>query len=124
MHILGNCPVSPELALALLFYPGTDKLFPADSYGIDGPLASLRLKQWRRGLQDHDYLTLAAAVNPKEVQSIVNKMVPKVVWELGVADPKDPTWVKCGISWSTDPDVWEATRARLAQIILAASRQQ
>src|SRR5205814_2116024 len=43
----------------VLFYPGTDMVYPTDSYGVQGPFASLRLKDWRRGLQDVDYLTLA-----------------------------------------------------------------
>jgi hypothetical protein len=105
----------------VLFYPGTDKLFPTDSYGVDGPFASLRLKYWRRGLQDHDYLTMAAQLDPTAVQAIVQRIVPKVVWEVGVDNPSDPTYVHTDISWSTDPDVWEAARAQLAQIIDAAT---
>lgn len=105
----------------VLFYPGTDTRYPADSYGLQGPLASLRLKLWRRGLQDVDYLTLAATVNPTRTAEIVNAMVPKVLWEYGVADPADPTWVRTDISWSTDPDDWEAARRELADIIEAAS---
>jgi hypothetical protein len=105
----------------VLFYPGTDTLFPASSYGVDGPFASLRMKQWRRGLQDHDYLTLASQIDPAAVQSIVASVIPKVVWEVGVDDPADPTYVHADISWSTDPDVWDAARAQLAQIITSAS---
>jgi Domain of unknown function (DUF4091) len=101
----------------VLFYPGTDTLFPADSYGVDGPFASLRMKEWRRGLQDYDYLTLASQVDPTAVANIVATVIPKVVWEVGVDNPKDPTYVHADISWSTDPDVWEAARAQLAQII-------
>jgi hypothetical protein len=47
-------------------------------------------------------------------------LVPTVLWEYGVSDPEDPTWVRTGISWSTDPDVWEAARAELADIIDAS----
>ncbi|MBW2112635.1 MAG: DUF4091 domain-containing protein, partial [Deltaproteobacteria bacterium] len=101
----------------VLFYPGTDTRYPEDSYGISGPIASLRLKHWRRGIQDVDYLTLAAAVNPARTAEIVSRMVPKVLWEYGVADPGDPTWVLTDISWSTDPDTWEWARAELAAII-------
>jgi hypothetical protein len=101
----------------VLFYPGTDTRFPAHSYGVMGPFASLRLKQWRRGIQDVDYLNLAAAIDPSRVDEIVQTMVPKVMWEYGVADPEDPTWVLTDISWSTDPDDWEAARAELAAII-------
>ncbi|MBI5534088.1 MAG: DUF4091 domain-containing protein [Deltaproteobacteria bacterium] len=105
----------------VLFYPGTDKLFPGDSFGIDGPIASLRLKYWRRGLQDHDYLTMAAQSNPAAVQTLLQSIVPKVVWEVGVDELADPTYVHTDISWSTDPDVWEAARSQLAQIIDAAT---
>jgi hypothetical protein len=89
----------------VLFYPGTDTHFPDESYNVDGPFASLRLKHWRRGIQDVDYLTLAAAA------------LPEVLWEVGVTDPDDPTWLLADISWSIDPDDWESLRARLADII-------
>jgi hypothetical protein len=105
----------------LLFYPGTDKIFPAESLGISGPIASLRLKFWRRGIQDVDYLTMAAQINPTAVAAIVKKMVPKVMWEVGVSDPSDPTWVMGPINWNTDPDAWEAVRRQLADIIAAGS---
>jgi len=101
----------------VLFYPGTDTHYPEESYGVLGPLASLRLKYWRRGIQDVDYLTLAAAINPTGTAEIVEAMVPQVLWEYGVSDPGDPTWVRTDISWSTDPDDWEAARAELADII-------
>jgi hypothetical protein len=93
----------------VLFYPGTDTRYPQDSYGVDGPFASLRLKYWRRGIQDVDYLTMAANVDPAAVQQIVNSVIPDVLWEVG--DPLTE------VSWSTDPDVWEAARAQLAAII-------
>jgi hypothetical protein len=101
----------------VLFYPGTDRRYPEASYGVPGPFASLRLKHWRRGIQDADYLALAAAVDPQKTAGIVQRMVPKVLWELGVADPEDPTWVLSDIAWPTDPDLWEAARAELADII-------
>ena len=105
----------------VLLYPGTDTRFPADSYGALGPLVSLRLKHWRRGIQDVDYLTLASAVDPVCTAEIVNRVLPKALWEYGVSDPEDPTWVLADISWSIDPDVWEAARTELADIIESAS---
>jgi len=101
----------------VLFYPGTDSVFPAESYGVEGPLVSLRMKQWRRGLQDYEYLALASVRNPGAVQALVQQIVPRVQWEYGVSDPQDPTWVRTAISWSLDPDVWEAARSQLADII-------
>ena len=86
-----------------------------------GPFASLRLKHWRRGIQDVDYLTLAAAIDPARTVQIVDSLIPRILWEVGVTESEDPTWVLADISWSTDPDVWEAARAELADIIESAS---
>ncbi len=105
----------------VLFYPGTDLRYTDDSYGVSGPIASLRLKHWRRGIQDVDYLTMAAEINPSRVQTIVEQIAPTVLWECGVDDPSDPTYVLMDISWSNDPDIWEAARAELASIIEGGS---
>lgn len=101
----------------VLFYPGTDTVYPLESYGVAGPFASLRLKHWRRGIQDGDYLTIAASLRPAQVDQIVAAMVPVALWEYGVDNPEDPTYVHGDISWPTDPDVWEAARRQLADII-------
>jgi len=81
-------------------------------------MASLRLKHWRRGIQDVQYLALAASIDPVATQLVVDRMVPEVLWEVGVADPNDPTYVHKAPSWSIDPDDWEQARADLAAIIL------
>jgi hypothetical protein len=104
----------------VLVYPGTDVMHPSNSYGVDGPFASLRLKEWRRGIQDSDYLALASQINPTAVQNIVSSIIPKAMWE-NPAPQGDPSWFIGGISWSADPDTWEAARAQLAQIIGGAS---
>ncbi len=104
----------------VLFYPGTETHFTEENYGINGPFVSLRMKLWRRGLQDVDYLAMASTVNATQTATIIDRIVPKVLWEQGtgeLSDPNDPTWVKHDISWSYDPDVWEAARVELADII-------
>lgn len=103
----------------VLFYPGTDRRFPEDSHGLDGPIASLRLKLWRRGIQDVDYLAMASKISPGAVEAIVAGMVPKSLWEVGVTNPFDPTYVHADASWSIDPDAWEAARRKLASIIIS-----
>ncbi len=105
----------------VLFYPGTDTVYPQESYGLSGPIASLRLKHWRRGIQDADYLAMAEAADPAATRALLDSIVPKVMWEYGVSNPDDPTYVLSDISWSTDPDVWEAARAELAHIIECGS---
>jgi hypothetical protein len=118
--VLGETGYNYTNGDGVLFYPGSDTRYPGDSYGVMGPLASLRLKDWRRGIQDVDYLALANAIDPVRTQSIVQRMVPKALWEYGVSDPADPTWVRGDISWPVDPDSWEAARAELAGIIEGA----
>ena len=102
----------------LLFYPGTDLFYPERSYGIKGPIASLRLKIWRRGLQDYEYLHLAKQKNSEAVEKLIKEMVPKSLWELGVSNKRDPTYVHAGVSWSINPDDWENARKQLAIIIM------
>jgi len=75
------------------------------------------MKHWRRGIQDVDYLVMASLNDSRRVREIVNAMIPKVFWEYGVDDPNDPTYVTTDISWSIDPDDWEAARLELADII-------
>lgn len=101
----------------VLFYPGTDLVYPTESLALEGPVASLRLKHWRRGIQDVDYLTMAKAIDPTRVNAIVNSMVPSILWENGVADPGDPTWIRCDLGWEQNPDAWDLARSDLADII-------
>lgn len=102
----------------VLFYPGIDRRFPQDSYGLPGPMASLRMKHWRRGIQDVDYLTLASRSNPAAVNALVQKMIPKVLWEVGVTDPKDPSYVHIDIGWPVSSDEWSKARRLAVDIIM------
>ncbi|MEZ5512866.1 MAG: DUF6067 family protein [Steroidobacteraceae bacterium] len=101
----------------VLMYPARDSVYPEESYGLTGLFASLRLKHWRRGIQDVEYLALAAKKDPARVNALVKRMVPSVYWEVGVETSADPSWKLGDISWSIDPDVWESARRELAQII-------
>lgn len=105
----------------VLFYPGTDRVFAEESYEFAGPLASLRLKHWRRGIQDHDYLVLASRSDPARVKQILNTLITDALWSGAVtpADAKERR-SKNGVGWSTDPQDWESARAELADIIEAA----
>lgn len=101
----------------VLFYPGTDRVYPEESYDLAGPIASLRIKFWRRGVQDIDYVKMAERIDPVRTKQIVEALVPKVLWEPGVTDPNDPTWVRSDIGWATGAEEWETARAKLADII-------
>ena len=115
--VVGEAGCNHSNGDGVLFYPGTDKVFPKESYDVAGPVASLRLKHWRRGIQDMDYYDLAVRKNPAAAAKILKAMVPQALWEYDIDDPKDPTWVRTDISWPTDPAAWERARLALAQII-------
>jgi len=77
-----------------LFYPGEDA-------GIDGPVASIRLKNLRDGMEDFEYFKL---LEKRRGKDIVDQIVLSVV----------PTWG----TWNQDPYKLLELRERLAQEIL------
>jgi hypothetical protein len=82
-----------------LFYPGTPR-------GIVGPVGSLRLKEWRRGAQDYEYMWLLERRGRGEsADAIVDGIVP---YAFGDAEGK-------ATSWSKDPATWEEARIRMGE---------
>jgi hypothetical protein len=78
----------------MLFYPGDDA-------GIEGPIASIRLKNLRDGMEDYEYFVLLEKAKGKEaVEEIVRAAVP--------------TWG----TWDQDPYHLLNLRERIAQAIL------
>ena len=53
----------------VLLYPGEERLHPGEDRGIAGPIATIQLANFRRGLQDHQYLTLARALGLQAISS-------------------------------------------------------
>jgi PKD repeat protein len=102
----------------VLAFPATDKVYPQVSFGLNGFFMSLRAKIWRRGLHDGHYLALANRINPQAVRAIVDRMVPKALYEYGVTSLEDPTWVRSEVLLPEDPDAWEEARRELAAIIV------
>jgi hypothetical protein len=99
-----------------LVYPGTDLANPQDNYGVLGPIASLRIKNWRRGIQDADYIAIARQIDPVATNAIVSAAIPMALWE-NPAPGGDPSYFNGPISWSSNPDDWEAKRAQLTNLI-------
>ena len=107
-------PDAPSNGNGLLIYPGTDIQNPGSNFGLPGPVASIRLKEWRRGIQDADYLELASKIDPAATAAVVQQITPKLQWELTVSDP---SFYVGPMPFSSNPDDWEAARASLAAII-------
>jgi hypothetical protein len=77
-----------------LFYPGADA-------AIEGPVASMRLKALRDGLEDYEYLMLAGEAGSAKAASIAK------------------SWTQ----WETDPAKLAAAREELAKVILGKKKK-
>ncbi len=96
----------------LLIYPGRDFLFPAEDRGLDVPLPSIRLKNWRRGIQDVEYLVLASQLGQEDlVDDVINTLVPRALDEGGLSEGE-------AVPWEENGEVWLAQRRRLADLFV------
>lgn len=80
----------------MLFYPGLDA-------GVSGPVASLRLKAIRDGMQDYDYCALLAACRGRAAADAIVRTVAR-------------SW----FDWDRNPGSIHVARERLAKAIVAA----
>jgi hypothetical protein len=95
----------------VLFYPGEEKVHPDQDRGLAGPVASIQLANLRRGLQDHQYLTLARRLGlDAEVDAVLASVVPRVFSEAGES-----------VGFAEHGDAFEAARLRLGRAIAAAA---
>jgi hypothetical protein len=75
----------------LLVYPGKQvDMFTSHSIGMDGVVASIRLKNWRRGIEDAGYYQLAYAADPKRAEAIARTLLPSVL--SAAKDGQPPSW--------------------------------
>jgi len=97
----------------VLIYPGEEKLHPSEDRGIAGPCSTIQLANLRRGLQDHQYLTLARALGLNApVEESVASVVPRVFSE-----------AKETVGFAETGDAYEAARLKLAETIEAWLQQ-
>ena len=96
----------------VLMYPGEERLHPDEDRGVPGPIATVQLASFRRGLQDHQYLTLARKLGlDAVVNEVVTAIVPRVFSDAGER-----------VSFPETGDPYEVARLKLARAIVAASR--
>jgi len=98
----------------VLIYPGEDRLHPEEDRGIAGPISTVQLANFRRGLQDHQYLTLARKLNlDAQVDEALWAIVPRVFSE-----------AKATVSFPETGDDYEKARYQLAQSIAGAGKDK
>ncbi len=96
----------------VLIYPGEERLHPEQDRGVAGPISTIQLANFRRGLQDHQYLTLARKLGLNAlVGEVVQAIVPRVFSDAGER-----------VSFPETGDPYEAARLKLARAIAAAQR--
>ncbi len=99
----------------VLVYPGN--LLPEVGFAaIPGPVPSMRLKAWRRGLQDAELAELARANgHDVKVQHLLRKLVP-----VALADAHDRGVREA--QWSQNPADWVDLKINLLQLASQRSR--
>jgi len=90
-------------------YPGEERIHPEGDRGIAGPIGTVQLANLRRGLQDHQYLTLARRLGlDAEVKTALAAVVPRVFSDAGET-----------VGFAETGETLEAARLALAKAIEA-----
>lgn len=93
----------------VIVYPGQDRLYPRSDRGIFGPVASIRLKNARRGIQDFELLRMVKASGAEALaRGIARATVGVGLHEASFDDPP---------SWPDDGAPWEMARRRLLALL-------
>lgn len=91
----------------VIVYPGQDACYPDQDRGLAGPVASIRLKNIRRGMQDYEWLWLAKQKGLEaEARAVVEACVPKAFSQ-----------ARGEVSWSERGSDWDTHRRRLAEAL-------
>jgi hypothetical protein len=90
-------------------YPGEEKLHPEEDRGLAGPVGTVQLANLRRGLQDHEYLTLARKLGLEaEVKAALAQVAPRVFSDAGET-----------VGFAETGETYEAARLALGEAIEA-----
>src|ERR1700730_17203687 len=93
----------------VLMYPGEERLHREEDRGIAGPCATIQLASLRRGLQDHQYLTLARKLGLNAlINEVLESVVPRMFSDVQANSP---------VGFSETGNVYEAARYELAKAI-------
>jgi hypothetical protein len=91
----------------VLLYPGQERLHPEEDRGTAGPIGTVQLANFRRGLQDHQYLTIARSLGIEaEVKAALAAVVPRVFSDAGET-----------VGFAETGETYEAARLALGEAI-------
>ncbi|MFN2531358.1 MAG: glycoside hydrolase domain-containing protein [Pyrinomonadaceae bacterium] len=97
----------------VLIYPGEEKIHPDQDRGIAGPISTVQLANFRRGLQDTEYLTLARKLKLDSlIKEVLQSVVPRIFSDAGTT-----------VGFAETGNEYEAARYKLAQAIAKHSQK-
>lgn len=91
-------PDDDRVGNGVMVYPGYQLPrigFPA----APGPIPSMRLKAWHRGLQDAELFYLARTRFPNEAQALITALIPRALGEAVEHGDTAPTWPRDAAPW-------------------------
>jgi len=91
-------PDDDRVGNGVLVYPG--KQLPRIGYAeAPGPVPSMRLKTWRRGLQDAELYLLAHERYPEETDALIRSLIPRALQEAVAYGDTTPAWSVEEAAW-------------------------
>lgn len=97
-------PEDDRFGNGVMVYPG-NQLDKIGFKASPGPIASMRLKAWRRGLQDAELFFLAMQKNPQKAQRLITEIMPAALSE-----------GRKKAAWPSDAASWMHFRSRLLEL--------
>jgi len=102
-----------SVGCGLFAYPGSDRLIPKRSAGLNGPIGGMRLFNWRQGFIDHEYLVLASEIDPDAAERIASSVVSGTSLSSGLPGEERSA------GYPIDDVAYHEARAELVRIITA-----
>lgn len=92
-----------------MFYPGQNVQYTDQDRGLAGPFSSIRMKNWRRGAQDYEYLWLLQQAGLKvQATAIADSCIHRALWEVDLSK---------NIPWSNHGYGFEKFRKQMASML-------
>lgn len=91
-------PDDDRIGNGTLVYPGA-QLGRVGLEARPGPIPSMRLKSWRRGLQDGELYRLARRVDEQRADALIQALVPVALADAVATGSSEPSWPAEASAW-------------------------
>lgn len=91
-------PDDDRVGNGVMVYPGNQ--LPRIGFAASpGPLPSMRLKAWYRGLQDAELYLMARQRHPEQAEALIRRLIPQALGEAVANGATQPAWPRDAASW-------------------------